>query len=284
MKNEIVLYQSGELAEHIEVRLDEDTVWLNRNQLATLFGRDVKTIGKHINNVFSEGELNKASTVANFATVQNEGGRKIERQIEYYNLDLIISVGYRVKSKQGTQFRIWATNVLRDYLLKGYAINQRMDRIENNFENLSKEVKQITLQLKIHELPTQGIFFDGQIFDAYAFMSRIIKKAKKEIILIDNYIDESTLTHLSKKAKPVKVILYTKTISQQLTLDVKKANEQYSSFEIQFFEKSHDRFLVIDGNTVYHIGASLKDLGKKWFAFTKMEKDSVESILNAIEK
>jgi hypothetical protein len=284
MKNEIVLYQSGELAEHIEVRLDEDTVWLNRNQLATLFGRDVKTIGKHINNVFSEGELNKASTVANFATVQNEGGRKIERQIEYYNLDLIISVGYRVKSKQGTQFRIWATNVLRDYLLKGYAINQRMDRIENNFENLSKEVKQITLQLKIHELPTQGIFFDGQIFDAYAFMSRIIKKAKKEIILIDNYIDESTLTHLSKKAKPVKVILYTKTISQQLTLDVKKANEQYSGFEIQSFAKSHDRFLVIDGNTVYHIGASLKDLGKNWFAFTKMEKDSVENILKAIGK
>jgi hypothetical protein len=284
MKNEIVLYQSGELAEHIEVRLDEDTVWLNRNQLATLFGRDVKTIGKHINNVFSEGELNKASTVANFATVQNEGGRKIERQIEYYNLDLIISVGYRVKSKQGTQFRIWATNVLRDYLLKGYAINQRMDRIENNFENLSKEVKQITLQLKIHELPTQGIFFDGQIFDAYAFMSGVIKKAKKEIILIDNYIDESTLTHLSKKAKPVKVILYTKTISQQLTLDVKKANEQYGGFEIHSFAKSHDRFLVIDGNTVYHIGASLKDLGKKWFAFTKMEKDSVENILKAIGK
>ncbi len=282
MKNEIVLYQTGELAEHIEVRLDEDTVWLNRNQLSTLFGRDIKTIGKHINNIFSEGELNKTSTVANFATVQNEGGRIIERQIEYYNLDVIISVGYRVKSKQGTQFRIWATNVLRDYLLKGYAINQRMDRIENNFENLSKEVKQISLQLKIQELPTQGIFFDGQIFDAYAFMSGLIKKAKKEIILIDNYIDESTITHLSKKDKKVKVILYTKTISKQLTLDIKKANEQYGCFEIQSFTKSHDRFLIIDEKTVYHIGASLKDLGKKWFAFTKMEIDSVESILNAL--
>lgn len=284
MKNEIILYQSGELAEHIEVRLNEDTVWLNRHQLATLFGRDVKTIGKHINNVFSEGELNKDATVANFATVQMEGERKIERQIEYYNLDVIISVGYRVKSKQGTQFRIWATNVLRDYLLKGYAMNQRMDRIENNYENLSKEVRQISLQLKTQELPTQGIFFDGQIFDAYAFFSGIIKKAKTEIILIDNYIDENTLTHLSKKSKTVNVILYTKTISKQLILDLKKANDQYGGFEIHSFEKSHDRFLIIDGNAVYHIGASLKDLGKKWFAFAKMEKASVDSMLNALGK
>ena len=284
IKNEIILYQTGELAEHIEVRLDEDTVWLNRNQVATLFGRDVKTIGKHINNVFSEGELNKDSTIANFATVQLEGGRKIERLIEYYNLDVIISVGYRVKSKQGTQFRIWATNVLRDYLLKGFAINQRMDRIESNYEILSKEVKQISLQLKIQELPAQGIFFDGQIFDAYAFMSSIVKKAEKEIILIDNYIDESTLTLLSKKNQNIKVRLLTKNISKQLQLDVKKANEQYGAFEIQTFEKSHDRFLIIDGITVYHIGASLKDLGKKWFAFTKMDNNSVENILAAITK
>jgi len=284
MKNEIVLYQSGELAEHIEVRLDEDTVWLNQAQLALLFGQTKQNISLHINNCFKEGELEKNSTVKEYLTVQKEGSRKVNRKIEYYNLDVIISVGYRVKSKQGTQFRIWATNVLRDYLLKGYALNQRMDRIENHYENLNNEVKQISLLLKTQELPSQGIFFDGQIFDAYAFVSGIIKKAKKEIILIDNYIDESTLTHLSKKDNPVKVILYTKTISQQLTLDVKKANEQYGGFEIQSFEKSHDRFLIIDGNTVYHIGASLKDLGKKWFAFTKMEKDSVESILNAIGK
>jgi hypothetical protein len=284
MKNEIVLYQSGELAEHIEVRLDEDTVWLNQAQLALLFGQTKQNISLHINNCFKEGELEKNSTVKEYLTVQKEGSRKVNRKIEYYNLDVIISVGYRVKSKQGTQFRIWATNVLRDYLLKGYALNQRMDRIENHYENLNNEVKQISLLLKTQELPSQGIFFEGQIFDAYAFVSGIIKKAKKEIILIDNYIDESTLTHLSKKDNPVKVILYTKTISQQLTLDVKKANEQYGGFEIQSFAKSHDRFLIIDGNTVYHIGASLKDLGKKWFAFTKMEKDSVESILNAIGK
>jgi hypothetical protein len=284
MKNEIVLYQSGELAEHIEVRLDNDTVWLNRNQLATLFGRDVKTIGKHINNVFSEGELGKDSTVANFATVQLEGERKIERNIEYYNLDVIISVGYRVKSKQGTRFRIWATNVLRDYLLKGFALNQRIDRIENNYHNLSKEVKQISLQLKTQELPNHGIFFDGQIFDAYAFASGIIKKAKKEIILIDNYIDESTITHLAKKADKVKAVLYTKTLSKQLALDIKKANEQYNNtFELHEHKSSHDRFLMIDQTELYHLGASLKDLGKKWFAFSRMD-DFAPEILNRIQK
>jgi hypothetical protein len=262
--------------------LDEHTVWLTLNQMAQLFNRDKSVISRHLANVFREGELIQEATVAKNATVQIESGRKVQRSIDYYNLDAIISVGYRVNSKQGTQFRIWATNVLRDYLLKGYAVNQRMDRIENNYENLSKEVQQISLQLKTQELPNQGIFFDGQIFDAYAFFSEIIKKAKEEIILIDNYIDETTLTHLSKKNKNVKVILHTKNLSKQLDLDIKKANEQYVGFEIQSFAKSHDRFLIIDKTTVYHIGASLKDLGKKWFAFTKMDKNSVENILREI--
>lgn len=279
MKDEIILYRPDELAEHIEVRLDNETVWLNRNQIATLFGRDVKTIGKHINNVFSEGELDEKATVANFATVQNEGGRKVERKIEYYNLDVIISVGYRVKSKQGTQFRIWATNVLREYLLKGYALNQRMNRIENTVEQLAGKVNEISFQIQSAELPTQGVFFDGQVFDAYELASKIIRTAKKNIVLIDNYIDESTLTHLSKKTKAVKVLLLTKTISKQLTLDVKKANEQYPTFELRSFGKSHDRFLIIDNTEVYHLGASLKDLGKKWFAFSKLDKSSVQTIL-----
>lgn len=274
MNNEIILYRPNELAEHIEVRLEDETVWLNRQQLTILFGRDVKTIGKHINNVFEDGELQKSSTVANFATVQNEGGRTIERQIEYYNLDVIISVGYRVKSKQGTQFRIWATNVLRDFLLKGYALNQRMNRIENNMDHLIKKVDAISLHISSHLIPNQGVFFEGQVFDAYELASRIIRSAKSHIILIDNYIDESTLTHLTKKTKEVKLLLLTKTISNQLTLDVKKANEQYDHIEIKSFDKSHDRFLIIDNTEVYHLGASLKDLGKKWFAFSKMDSES----------
>ena len=285
MKNEIVLYQSNELPERIEVRIEEETVWLNRQQLAVLFGRDIKTIGKHVNNVFSEGELVKGVVVAKFATTTPHGAIKDKTQtqnVEYYNLDVIISVGYRVKSKQGTQFRIWATQVLRDYLLKGYALNQRINRIENNVEDLSEKVNAISLQIQSGQIPNQGVFFDGQVFDAYELASKIIRSAKNSIVLIDNYIDESTLTHLAKKNNKVKVLLLSKTINKQLALDVKKANDQYGDFEIQEFNKSHDRFLIIDKSEVFHLGASLKDLGKKWFAFSQLNKNSVESILKSI--
>lgn len=215
MKNEIILYRPDELSEHIEVRIDEETVWLNRQQISSLFNRDVKTISKHINNVFFEGELDKDATVANFATVQKEGDRMVERLVEYFNLDVIISVGYRVKSKQGTQFRIWANKILKDYLLKGYAINNRMNRIEDNVQALS-------------------------------------------------------------------LLLLTKTISKQLILDVQKVNEQYGNFELKPFSKSHDRFLIIDDNEIYHLGASLKDLGKRWFAFSKLDRRTVGDILKNI--
>lgn len=249
-----------------------------------LFGRDVKTLGKHINNVFSEGELDTTANVAKFATVQNEGDRRVERQIEHYNLDVIISVGYRVKSKQGTQFRIWATRVLKDYLLKGYAINNRINRIEDNVHVLTEKVNQIDLQINTHLIPNQGVFFNGQVFDAYEFASKIIRSAKTSIVLIDNYVDETTLTHLAKKAKGVKVTLLSKTIGKQLKLDVQNANTQYGHFEAKEFTQSHERFLIIDSKEVYHLGASLKDLGKKWFAFSKMEKASVQSILNTISE
>lgn len=285
MKNEIILYRPNEIAEHIEVRLDEETVWLNRNQIATLFGRDVKTIGKHINNVFLEGELEKKVVVAKFATTTQHGAIKGKTQtisVEFYNLDVIISVGYRVKSKQGTQFRIWANKILKDYLLKGYAINNRMNRLEDNVEALTTKVTQIDLQINTHLIPTQGVFFDGQVFDAYALASKIICSAKKSIVLIDNYVDDSVLVHLSKKNKNATVTILTKTINKQLQLDVQKANAQYPTITIKPFTQSHDRFLIIDKKEVYHLGASLKDLGKKWFAFSKMDKSSVQHILNSI--
>jgi hypothetical protein len=193
-------------------------------------------------------------------------------------------VGYRVNSKRGTQFRIWANRVLKDYLMKGYAVNNRVNRLEDKVEKIDSKLNEINLQLKTQELPNQGIFFDGQIFDAYAFTSNLIKKAKKEIILIDNYIDESTITHLAKKSDKVKAILYTKTISKQLILDIKKANEQYhNTFEVQELKSSHDRFLIIDQKELYHLGASLKDLGKKWFAFSKMD-GMTETILGNLLK
>lgn len=283
MKNEIVLYRPNELAEHIEVRLEEETVWLSQAQLATLFNQTKQNISLHINNCFKEGELEKISTVKEYLTVQYEGLRQVKRKIEFYNLDVIISVGYRVKSKQGTQFRIWATRVLKDYLLKGYAINNRINRIEDNIESINKKISQIDLQLNTQLIPNQGVFFEGQVFDAYELTSKIIRSARSSIVLIDNYINEDTISLLSKKDKKVKASLLTKNISKAIALDVKKANEQYGNFEIQNFEKSHDRFLIIDNTTVYHLGASLKDLGKKWFAFTKMNTESVESILNAIK-
>lgn len=271
MKNEIVLYRPDELTEHIEVRLEDDTVWLTQLQMASLFGQTKQNISLHISNCFKEGELDKLATVKESLTVQIEGARRVNRKIEYYNLDVIISVGYRVKSKQGTQFRIWATNVLRDYLLKGYALNQRMDRIENNYESLNKEVRQISLQLKTQELPNQGIFFEGQIFDAYVFVADIIKKAKIDIILIDNYVDETVLTLLAKRKKNIAATIYFKQISKQLQLDVEKHNSQYPPVALKTFAHSHDRFLIIDQKELYHLGASLKDLGKKWFAFSKMD-------------
>ena len=281
MKNEIILYRPNEAAEHIEVRLENETVWLSQAQMAMLFGQTKQNISLHINNCFNEGELEPDSVVKESLTTASDG--KIYKT-KFYNLDVIISVGYRVKSKQGTQFRIWATNVLREYLLKGYAINQRMDRIETNFDNLSKEVSKISLQLKTTELPTQGVFFNGQIFDAYELMSRIIRSAKKEIILIDNYIDESVLAHLSKRATNVEAIIYTKSISRVLQLDLERHNSQYPSIQIRELRESHDRFLIIDRNELYHIGASLKDLGKRWFAFSKLDGKMLEFVLSKLHE
>jgi hypothetical protein len=276
MSNEIIVYQTNELPERIEVRLENETVWLNQEQLSILFQRDQSVISRHVRNVFKEGELDEKSNMQKMHIPNSD------KPVVFYNLDVIISVGYRVKSKQGTQFRIWASNVLRDYLLKGYALNQRMNRIENTVEHLADKVNEISFQIKSTELPTQGVFFDGQVFDAYELASKIIRSAEKNIVLIDNYIDESTLTHLSKKEKEVNVLLLTKSINKQLTLDIKKANEQYGNFELKPFTKSHDRFLIIDHTEVYHLGASLKDLGKKWFAFSKLEKNSIANILKEI--
>lgn len=282
MKDEIIFYRPDESAEHIEVRLEDDTVWLSQQQMATLFNQTKQNISLHINNCFKEGELERGPTVKESLTVQKEGNRTVKRKIEFYNLDVIISVGYRVKSRQGTQFRIWATRVLKDYLLKGYALNNRMNRIEDNVQAISEKVNQIELQINTNLIPTQGVFFDGQVFDAYELTSKIIRSAKKSIVLIDNYVDENTLTHLAKKNKGVKVLLLNKNMNKQLALDIQKANEQYGHFEAKAFTPSHDRFLIIDGKDVYHLGASLKDLGKKWFAFSKLDAKSVESILNLI--
>jgi len=264
-RGEIIWYEPDHSL-RLEVRLENETVWLNRQQLALLFDRDVKTIGKHIHNALKE-ELYGLPTVAIFATVQREGNRIIERAIEYYNLDMILSVGYRVKSQRGIQFRIWSNRVLKEYLLKGFSINQRFERIEYR---VAETERKIDFFVKTALPPKEGIFYDGQIFDAYTFAAELIKSAKKTIKLIDNYVDESVLLLLSKRAKDVKTTVYTAQITPQFRLDLQKHNAQYPPITVKIFSRSHDRFLFIDDD-VYHIGASLKDLGKKWFAFSKME-------------
>ena len=274
-KGEIILYQPDEKSTHLKVRIDEETVWLSQGQMVELFNSTKQNISLHINNIFQEGEMTTISTVKEYLTVQVEGGRKVQRKITVYNLDVIISVGYRVKSQRGTQFRIWANRVLKDYLLKGYVINQRVDRIE---KKLLEHDQKFDLLIKTNLPPTEGIFYDGQIFDAYQFASDIIKSATKSIVLIDNYVDESVLTLLSKRNSEVTATIYTASISKQLKLDLKRFNAQYPKVEVKTFTKSHDRFLIVDHATVYHIGASLKDLGKKWFAFSKIELDAMELI------
>ena len=203
MKNEIILYRPNELAEHIEVRFEDDTVWLTQVQMAELFSQTRQNIGQHINNCYRENELDKSSTIKKSFIVRKEGDRNVRRNVTFYNLDVIISVGYRVKSQQGTLFRIWATEKLRDYLLKGYVINTRMDRIEDNVDALKNKVEEIDLQIKTHQIPNQGVLFDGQVFDAYNLTADIFRSVKQSIVLIDNYIDDNTLTHLAKMKGPL---------------------------------------------------------------------------------
>ncbi|KAF0200309.1 MAG: DNA-binding [Bacteroidetes bacterium] len=275
-KAEIIIYKESVSPDfQIEVRVEDETVWLTQLQMAELFDATKQNISLHVNNVFKEGELEPGSTVKEYLTVQFEGKREVKRKVLYYNLDVIISVGYRVKSKRGIQFRIWANKVLKEYLLRGYALNNRIDRIEQKlFEHDQKFELIINTGLK----PTEGIFYDGQIFDAWQFASDLIKEAEQSIILIDNYIDESVLNLLTKRKTGVSAKVFTGKITKQLEADLQKHNAQYPAIDVKTFTKSHDRFLIIDQETVYHIGASLKDLGKKWFAFSRINLNATEMI------
>lgn len=274
-QGEIILYQPDKEVK-LEVRLENETVWLSIDEMSQLFGRDISVIGKHIRNIFKEGELVKDSVWAKFAYTASDG--KIY-QVDYYNLDVIISVGYRVKSQRGTQFRQWANKVLKEYLLRGYSINQRLKDLEEKVDaklvqherQLDYLTDKVDFFVRTSLPPVEGIFYNGQIFDAYKFAADLIRTAKKSILLIDNYVDESVLLMLSKRGIGVTATIYTHTISNQLNLDIQKHNSQYPRIEAKTYKQCHDRFLIIDDTDVYHIGASLKDLGKKMFAFSKLD-------------
>ena len=292
-QGEIILYQPDETV-RLEVRLEDDTVWLTTNQMAALFDREESNIRRHVINVFREGELERANNVQ----ILHVNG--VKKPVPFYALDVIISVGYRVKSQRGTKFRQWANKVIKDYLLHGYAFNQRLLQVEQRLDarldahtqteqqrflqiesTLADHQQKIDFFVRTNQPPVEGIFFDGQIFDAYRFVSELIRKAKHRIILIDNYVDETVLTQLDKRADSVTATIYTQHVSQQLQLDIDRHNAQYAPIVVEHFNRAHDRFLLID-EEVYHIGASLKDLGKKWFAFTLMRDLTATELISRI--
>ena len=264
-KGEIILYQPNETIK-LEVRLEEESVWLTQAQMTELFQTTKQNISLHINNIFKEGELNQLSVVKDSLTTATDGKKY---RTKYYNLDVIISVGYRVKSLRGTQFRQWANKVLKDYLLKGYSLNQRLQALERT---VTEHSQKIDFFVRTALPPVEGVFYNGQIFDAYKFVTDLIKSAKHSLVLIDNYVDETTLLMLSKRRKEVSATIYTAKISRQLQLDLDKHNDQYPPIQVRTYKDSHDRFLLIDETEVFHIGASIKDLGKKMFAFSKMNE------------
>ena len=269
---EIILYQPDNTIK-LEVRIENETVWLTQAQIVNLFQSSKANISEHIRNIYDSDELSAESTVRKFRTVRMEGNRKVTRILEYYNLDMIISVGYRVNSKRGVQFRQWSTGVLKEYLLKGYAINQRVEQLENKANTHDRQLEELTNKVDFFVRtslpPVEGIFFDGQIFDAYKFASDLIKSARQSLVLIDNYVDESVLLMLSKRQPGVTATIYTQRITPQFQLDLDRHKDQYPPVDVRTCKLSHDRFLIVD-DAVYHIGASLKDLGKKWFAFSKL--------------
>ena len=273
----VIIYRSEDGTIQLEVQLHEETVWLTQAQMAILFETTRNNITIHIGNLFREGELDKIS-VCKDSLLTASDGKPYKTKI--YNLDVIISVGYRVKSKRGTDFRKWANKVIKDFILKGYAVNNRLVILEVKVYKLEEKTNAIDSEIHSQLPPHEGVFYNGQIFDAYNFIADLIRKAKKEIILIDNYVDDSVLKILNKREDNVSATIYTAHISGNLKLDLEKHNSQYQPINIEHFNKSHDRFLIID-DEVYHIGASLKDLGKKMFAFSKLNfnKEKILKIL-----
>lgn len=278
-KGEVVIYNPGGTI-RIEVRVESETVWLTQAQLGLLFGVDRSVIVKHIGNIYRMAELDEETTCAKNAQVQIEGGRKVSRIQNYYNMDMILSVGYRVNSRNATSFRRWASSVLKEYLLRGYAIHSRVERLE---QRVAKTEEKIDFFVRTSLPPVEGIFYEGQIFDAYTFATGLISRAEKAIILIDNYVDETVLKILDKRRPSVKAEIFTKYLSDQLQLDIIKHNAQYDPIIVREFGGSHDRFLMID-DQVFHIGASLKDLGKKWFAFSLMRDLKPVDLMKRINK
>ena len=281
---EIVMYQPDETI-RLEVRMGEETVWLSQAQMAELFGTKRQAITKHLQNIYESDELKKEATSSILELVRREGNRTVKRKVEFYNLDAIISVGFRVNTKRGIEFRQWANRILKDYMLRGYVVNSRIMALEQHVAEQDTQIKDLKSKVDFFVRsslpPVEGIFFDGQIFDAYVQIVNLIKQAKHSVVLIDNYIDETTLTILSKRDANVSATIYTRQLSDQQQLDITRHNQQYQPITINLCQRNHDRFLIID-DVVYLFGASLKDAGKKLFAYIKMQETPASELLNNI--
>ena len=288
-KNEIVVYQPNDTM-RLDVRLQNETVWLSQEQMVELFGRDQSVIARHIGNIFKEGELDRKVVYAKFAYTTRHGaipGKTQVKEVGLYNLDVVISVGYRVKSVQGTRFRQWATQVLKDFMLRGYAFNERMNRLEDKVDRRLSKTEQDVVELKekvdffvqTSQPPVRGVFYNGQVFDAHVFASKFILSAKKSILLIDSWVDVVTLELLAKKAKGVTVEIVTSHRGNKISAsDIAKFNTQHGGLTVTVSKNFHDRFLAIDGKRLYLIGASLKDLGWKCFAFTELDPSEIPNL------
>lgn len=271
----IVVYRSEDNMVQLEVKVTGDTVWLTQQQMATLFGVQRQAITKHIKNIYDSNELQQMATSSILEQVQKEGNRNVLRTITIYNLDVIISVGFRVNTVRGIKFRQWANKTLKDYMLQGYAISNRFERLE---QRVSQTERQIEYFVHTALPPKEGIFADGQIYDAFQFVQGLIKSAKQNILLIDNYIDESVLTMMSEKNESVQVDIYTKDLTPAFQLAETRFNSQYSGLTLHQTNTIHDRFLILDNKTLYLIGASLKDAGKRLFAFTELDASMIAEL------
>ena len=295
VQGEVIFYQPDNTM-RLEVRLEDETVWLTQQQMVTLFQSSKANVSEHIRNIYDQGELEQEATVRNFRTVRKEGNRMVNRTLTYYNLDTIISVGFRVNTKRGIMFRQWANRTLKEYLLRGYAFHQQMIamqrqidvRLEEQNERLSvvenhlhEHDQKFDMIVKTPELPNEGVFFDGQIFDAFKLVMQLIKSAEHRIILIDNYINEEILTMFDQRANGVTACIYTARIDSAMQLAIQRHDAQYDPIPVNVFRMSHDRWLIID-DKVYHFGASLKDLGKKWFGVSLYQDITPEELLSKI--
>lgn len=279
---DVVIYHVAENI-NLEVRVADDTVWLSQAQMAMLFGVKENTVTYHIKEIYKIQELEVEATARKIRVVRQEGNRTVNRYIDFYNLDMILSIGYRVNTVSGIQFRHWASGVLKEYMFRGYALNPHLTQLEQHIKKHDLQISNINQRIdnivQTALPPKAGLFFNGETFDAYVFVADIIRCAKKDIKLVDNYIDYSVLMLLGKRQPEVSVTIYTERITNQFQADLSKYNTQYPHIAIKEIEKVHDRFLIIDQQQLYHFGASFKDLGKRLFVVSKIEEPTVTEAL-----